>query len=284
VTLASFGVSVKAGSWKQYVTGATLNATEKFIQIFKCAAQNGDTYKMTDAAAIQGKLKGRLELIGEAQRAGTDGYTPEQWVEYNDYISKKLMELMKTERSPKVQKKLGNCATLGNMGYFATMNGAPFTPDSPNYDRVGVNALFMAVGTMIRMLQGDRRVLDITELCTRYKIQFHEAAVHCQIENAAKIDCTFGSAPDLPWGSCGDYPRQSPDFDNVVEYKSPGAPKPIHAAFGAGLCLVADACNDQGSIGRAARHRLGVEESALMKITDETIRQAAQRMIDEIPE
>jgi hypothetical protein len=306
VTLESFGVTANPDSWKYNVIIAEINATEKFIQIFKCAAQNGKTYKLEDLEKIKKALQDRLNLLIELspndELATSDiaellSRSPAELLKLNDIMSAKFMKIMLECFNPKKQKKLGRGALLGGGNYFDQMDGKPFNPASPNYEELGINAIFMTVGTMIRLYQEDDQIVALMDLCKELDVDFFEAAVHCaleqQIDENTKEDKTLGCDPDLPWGACADYPRQSPDFYKVLAFSevkdAQGTvtgfkPRKINGAFGAGLCMLAAACNDEGELGKAARRRLGLPEDVLLVVNRETIRAVAQHMMDLIKE
>ena len=306
VTLESFGVTANPNSWKYHIIIAEINATEKFIQIFKCAAQNGKTYKLEDLEKIKKALQDRLNLLIELspddELAKCDinellSRSPAELLKLNDLMSAKFMKIMCECFDPKKQKKLGRGALLGGGNYFDQMDGKPFNPTAPNYEELGINAIFMTVGTMIRLYQEDEQIVALMDLCKDLDIDFFEAAVHCaleqQISEKVKEDKTFGCDPDLPWGACADYPRQSPDFYKVTAFSeikdkdgtvTGFKERKINGAFGAGLNMLAAACNDEGELGRAARRRLGLPEDVLLVIDRESIRVVAQHMIDLIKE
>lgn len=302
VTLENYGVQIDPTSWMHYINIAEINATEKIIQIMKVAAGAGNTFRCTDPEKIREKLAARLDLIRkecpECELAKRDisaalALETPQLIELNDAISKQLMDIMIKCFDPKVQKALGRNALIGNANYFKKMDGKPFNSDAPNYEELGVNAMFMALGTMIRVDQEDEQIVSLMKLCKLLNIQFNEAAVHCSLDMTIeknKVDVTFGCEPDLPWGSCADYPRQSPDFFKVVAYsevtnankETTLVPRKINGAFGAGISLLAAACNNEGELGRAARRRLGVSEDVLMVVNRESIRAVAQNMLRQI--
>ena len=287
------------------------NTTEKFIQIWKCAAQNGKTFKVTDLAEILKVLQKRIALLSEFKRTVidpealkqliADAATPsdeitKQLLDLNDKISTEMMEIMCTCVVAKEQKKLGRGALIKGGKYFPTMDGKAFNPDAPNYAELGVNAVFMALGTMIRIYRGDEQVISLVDICKTFDIMFLEAAVHCAEEatiDGKKVDTTYGSEPDGAWGSTFSYPRESPDFDEVTAYSEiKDANKVVtghkqrqaNGAFGAGLAMLMAARFDESELGQAARKRLGVDQYALMEINRETIRIVAQAMVNSIEE
>ena len=311
ITLLEFGVEVDPTSWKYAVITSLINTTEKFIQIWKCAAQNGKTFKSTELKDILGALQKRVKLLSEfghkiiddaalaeliAEAAEPTDEITKKLLDLNDKISTKMMEIMCTCVNAKEQKKLGRGALIKAIKYFPTMDGKAFNPDAPNYAELGVNAVFMTLGTMIRIYRGDEQVISLVDICKTFDIMFLEAAVHCAEEatiDGKKVDTTYGSEPDGAWGSTFSYPRESPDFDEVTAYSEiKDANKVVtghkqrqaNGAFGAGLAMLMAARFDESELGQAARKRLGVDQYALMEINRETIRIVAQAMVNSIEE
>ena len=180
------------------------------------------------------------ELLGKALNAGA----LDQAVTAEDKA--KLLEAMVACVVPGDEKDMGRAALINGAAYFPQMDGAPFDPAAPNFDTVGVNAVLMAVGLMLRIYLGDAQLIDSLEVCRRFNLRIQEAAVHVQVKGENGVKLTHGHVPDTKWGSEGDCTRDSPDFDEAVVMMAPwtdadgtvtSAPEPVHGAFAAGSSM-----------------------------------------------
>jgi hypothetical protein len=320
LTLGELGVTAKDGSWKWPVIKAPMDSAEKQIQLIKAAAALGTTYRVTDVKVIRSKMADRLKVLrnlapaslfntvlgmSEGEMVQLDllhqhvsaGTVPELLDEdlilFNDAISAKLLEAMVACVVPGDEKDIGRAALINGAAYFPQMDGAPFDPAASNFDTVGVNAVLMAVGLMLRIYRGDAQLIDSLEVCRRFNLRIQEAAVHVQVKGENGVKLTHGHVPDTKWGSEGDCTRDSPDFDEAVVMMAPwtdadgtvtSAPEPVHGAFAAGSSMTMAAMFGDGEVARAARVRLGCNPDQPMLITEETCRLAATKMLAEIAE
>lgn len=310
LTLAELGVSPAevGAAWKGAVAEAVLDSAEKLIQLLKVAAAASSKYGVTDANAIRAKLQARLKALNKLAPAslfntlpcmsqgevmlldllqslvssGRDGrdLLDENLIPLNRLVNEKLLQTMLQCVDSGDQKALGRAALI-TANYFPQMNGMPFDPAAANFDAVGVNAVIMAVGLLLRMHRGDSQLIAVLGLCHRFGLRVVEAAKHGPVKAKDGAKETQGGEDDIMWGSCGDCPRNSPDFDEAVVMEE-GQPAPVFGAFAAGCSMVMAAMfgeDREGAGARGARARLGCNPDEPLVITKEACRLAALKML-----